>query len=88
MFQDWQGLVEAYGQVLLEEPEVVRLQAQHRPITPLLAREQQVQVTTINGQHASRLQSQKQLCTALQELLLSTGMLLISTPSLSTLPQL
>ena len=88
MFQDWQGLVEAYGQVLPEESEVVRLQAQHRPITPLLAWEQQAQVTTINGQHASRLQSQKQLCTALQELLFSTGKLLTSRPSLSTLPHL
>lgn len=71
--QGWKALLAASEEGLPETAEVQRLETQNRPITPLLAPEQQEQVTSIRSQHEARLQAQKQLATALQSLLAAAG---------------
>lgn len=71
--QDWRALLGETQSVLLEECEVQRLEAQGRPVVPLLASEQQLQVAGASGQQEARLHAQKQLSAALQTLLSSAG---------------
>ena len=73
--QEWGAHVSSTQEYLMDQPEIERLEAQNRPLTPLLATEQQIQIKSISSQHEARLGAQKKLSAALTLLLASAGTL-------------
>ena len=73
--QDWQKLVENCEQVLPTLQGIAGMERMNREVTPLLSATQQKQICTLSTQHHSRLQSQKQLHSTLQQAHASAGTL-------------
>lgn len=71
--QDWQNLVDKYETVFPEADVVETMSSQGRTMAPLIAGEQQRQISATKLQHTSRLQSQKQLTESLLHMLASAG---------------
>lgn len=71
--QDWQNLVQKYEEVFPKAELVEIMSSQGRTMAPLISGEQQKQISATKLQHASRLQSQKQLTESLLRMLATAG---------------